>query len=171
MRADYLFHQNGEASHDRGDMSLQCGRRVDALKLWLSWQARGDEGCERRIDELMGLAQKLRDLIEQREHFELVRAQEGPNVCFHHIPAELRELPPGPERQELLGRATILIREGLRREGSILMNYAPLDGVPVLRWVASNQLVEEAGLGRLLDAIERQAESADLSSLRSPGLA
>ena len=38
MNADYLFHEDNDHSWDLGDRGLQCGRKVDALKLWFSWQ-------------------------------------------------------------------------------------------------------------------------------------
>jgi hypothetical protein len=49
----------------------------------------------------------------------------------------------------------VWIREQLRQEGRILTNYAPLDGVPVFRHVASNHRVTEEDLAFVLDEIER----------------
>jgi glutamate decarboxylase len=66
MGASYLFHDNDESSFDLGDLSLQCGRRVDAFKLWLSWRALGDEGHGRRIDLLFGQAGALKNLLVDR---------------------------------------------------------------------------------------------------------
>uniref|UniRef100_A0A1I8F5H9 Protein kinase domain-containing protein n=1 Tax=Macrostomum lignano TaxID=282301 RepID=A0A1I8F5H9_9PLAT len=41
MQADYLFQQDKQydVSYDTGDKSIQCGRRNDIFKLWLSWRA------------------------------------------------------------------------------------------------------------------------------------
>ena len=52
---DYLFHRDENAEYNSGDKSLQCGRRVDALKFWLSWKATGARGYARKIDRLMAL--------------------------------------------------------------------------------------------------------------------
>ena len=52
---DYLFHGDDDEL-DLGLYSLQCGRRVDSLKLWLAWKYIGDEGYENRIDHLFSLA-------------------------------------------------------------------------------------------------------------------
>lgn len=40
--ADYLFQQDKpyDVSYDTGDKSIQCGRHVDAFKLWLMWKAK-----------------------------------------------------------------------------------------------------------------------------------
>lgn len=42
LRADYLFQQDKpyDVSYDTGDKSIQCGRHVDAFKLWLMWKAK-----------------------------------------------------------------------------------------------------------------------------------
>jgi hypothetical protein len=37
--ASYLFQADKlHAEHDLGDKTIQCGRRPDAFKLWLSWK-------------------------------------------------------------------------------------------------------------------------------------
>lgn len=38
--ASYLFQQDKfyDVSFDTGDKSFQCGRKVDAFKLWLMWK-------------------------------------------------------------------------------------------------------------------------------------
>jgi len=155
MGASYLFHDNDEARFDLGDLSLQCGRRVDALKLWLSWRALGDDGHARRIESLFELATSLRDKVVDRDHFELVREPQGCNVCFRYVPQSLQKTPPGPDRGKQLGALTIEIREHLRREGRILTNYAVLDGVPTFRYVASNPRATDEDLQSLLSEIER----------------
>lgn len=43
QEAHYLLHKDA-GDIDLGHRSLQCGRRNDALKLWLAWKERGDEG-------------------------------------------------------------------------------------------------------------------------------
>src|SRR5690554_2082983 len=34
----YIYHEDETSEYDLGPKSLQCGRRVDALKLWLAWK-------------------------------------------------------------------------------------------------------------------------------------
>ena len=41
--AHYLLHKDME-DFDLAHRSLQCGRRNDALKGWLEWKEKGDEG-------------------------------------------------------------------------------------------------------------------------------
>ena len=156
MGADYLFHGGADARWDLGDLTLQCGRRVDALKLWLSWRALGDEGHAARIEHLFQIAEDLRDRIRSRPAFELLREPQGCNTCFHYVPASLQGLAPGPQRSQRLGQVTVELRERLRSDGRLLINYAPLDGVAAFRHVANNQQVTGQDLDLLLDEIEAQ---------------
>lgn len=42
LGAEYLFQadKHYDVSYDTGDKSIQCGRHVDAFKLWLMWKAK-----------------------------------------------------------------------------------------------------------------------------------
>jgi len=154
MDADYLFHGAEGNSIDLGDMSLQCGRRVDALKLWFSWQALGDEGYEQRVDRLFILAAEFTQVIRRREGFLLVREPEGTNICFRYVPESLRNLK-GSERLARENEATLRIRERLARGGRFLVNFATLDGAASFRLVTTNPATTFADLEALLDEIER----------------
>jgi len=153
MNADYLFHGNDNAAWDTGDMTLQCGRRVDALKLWFSWQALGDDGYEQRTDRLFELAGWFRNAIVERAGFQLVREPQAANVCFRYLPAAL---PPasGAERIAQEHETTVRIRERLLQDGRFMINYATLDRAAAFRIVLSNPATTEADLAALLDEIE-----------------
>lgn len=154
MNADYLFHADAEADWNLGDRSLQCGRRVDALKLWFSWQVCGDEGYAQRVELLFEQAQAFRELLRGRAGFRLIREQEGANVCFRYLPAGQRAAT-GEERTRCEHAATLEIREQMAREGSFLVNYATLDGAATFRLVASNPLTTDGDFEALLDRIAR----------------
>jgi len=155
MNAEYLFHEDSEPEYDLGDRSLQCGRRVDALKLWFSWQATGDEGFEQRIDDLFDQAESLRGLVRERKGFRLIRNQEGTNVCFRYLPHAHRNAV-GEERVRREHEATLRIRREMAREGSFLVNYAQLDGAATFRAVASNLETTTDDLEAMLDRIEAE---------------
>ena len=57
-QARYLFQQDKhyDTSYDTGDMSLQCGRKVDVVKVWMMWKGKGDLGMERDIDHIFSLS-------------------------------------------------------------------------------------------------------------------
>jgi glutamate/tyrosine decarboxylase-like PLP-dependent enzyme len=152
MNAEYLFHEESAADYDLGDRSLQCGRRVDALKLWFSWQAVGDEGYGQRIDQLFELAEDFRELIRERDDFRLIREQEGTNVCFRYLPPEFGDLK-GEERIQQEHKTTLATRKEMAEEGSFLVNYSTMDGAATFRLVASNPQTTSGDLEELLNRI------------------
>jgi len=155
MHADYLFHgaDDDSCGHDLGDLSVQCGRRVDALKLWFSWQALGDSGYEARVDRLFHLARTFRDRIVERPGFRLVREPQSANVCFRYLPSA----PTGGDRLAAESEATVRIRNRLLAKGRFMINYAPLDGAATFRLVLSNPQTSVEDLEALLDEIEAAA--------------
>ncbi len=144
LNADYLFHDTAEASCDRGDMSLQCGRRVDVLKLWLSWLSHGDDGYRLRVEHAFEMVEIAHELVTKREGFELAREPQGCTILFHYLPPSLR----GQERNktwlERMERATITLRERIKHQGRIMFNYASVSGIATLRLVLTHpQLCRE----------------------------
>lgn len=59
LKADYLFQSDKhyDPEYDVGDASIQCGRKADALKVWLMWKARGRDGLEMLVDYAFEIAQ------------------------------------------------------------------------------------------------------------------
>ncbi|MDP6850311.1 MAG: aspartate aminotransferase family protein [Planctomycetota bacterium] len=155
LDADYLFHDTAEACCDRGDMTLQCGRRVDVLKLWLSWQSHGDEGYRGRVEQAFEMTTAARDLVELRDSFELAREPEGCTLLFRFLPPSLR----GQERDgawiEKMERANITLRERLKHEGRIMLNYAGVDGIATLRLVLTHPDLTVEDLRFVLDEMEK----------------
>ncbi|KUI72222.1 Glutamate decarboxylase 1 [Cytospora mali] len=88
--ADYLFHgaegDNGGEVYDLADLTLQCGRKGDSLKLALSWIYYGPQGFERQVDHAYEMAGFLATEIQQRGEFTLVSENPTPclQVCFYY---------------------------------------------------------------------------------------
>jgi glutamate/tyrosine decarboxylase-like PLP-dependent enzyme len=157
MDADYLFHGKSDTCYDLGDMSLQCGRRVDALKLWFSWQAHGDSGFAQRVDHLFKMTARFREKVEARSGFELVREPQSINVCFRYVPDRLRSLS-GERRRDAVATCTTHVRAQMTEQGQFLLNYATVDGSPAYRMVLVNTKTTEEDMAALLDEIERLSE-------------
>ncbi|KAA3606119.1 MAG: glutamate decarboxylase [Planctomycetota bacterium] len=154
LHADYLFHDDPEVSCDLGDLSIQCGRRMDAIKLWLSWQAHGDSGYRQRVDHLLSMASCFRDMIAARPAFKLVMEPQSFNVCFHYVPERLRSMAPGEARNAQLEVVTLALRDRLIASGRHMINFAPVRGVATFRMVVANPQVEESTLRQFLDEME-----------------
>ncbi|KAI5198645.1 PLP-dependent transferase [Aureobasidium subglaciale] len=71
---------------DLADLTPQCGRRGDALKLALSWIYYGSSGFEKSIDDAFSAASTLAALVDKTEHFTLVSENPPPcwQVCFYY---------------------------------------------------------------------------------------
>ena len=87
--ASYLY-QTDHDEFNLGKMSLQCGRRNDALKLWVLWKSLGTSGLERLVDKQFELADVARDYVRQHPDYTDHSVDESVSVCFNYknIPAE-----------------------------------------------------------------------------------
>ncbi len=122
MKADYLFHPTADVQYDVGDQTLQCGRRVDTLKLFLSWKAHGDQGFRFRIERALENAQYFADLIKALpESFELVQEPTSVSVGFWCIPPSIRSLERGPERDRRITELAHVIRQRMYHQGRVMV--------------------------------------------------
>ncbi|KAG0294621.1 hypothetical protein BGZ96_000815 [Linnemannia gamsii] len=62
LKANYLFHGQ---SHDLGDGTLGCGRRSDAVKLFLGWKYYGRLGYQARIEKSLSNVARFGELLAQ----------------------------------------------------------------------------------------------------------
>ncbi|XP_076455984.1 cysteine sulfinic acid decarboxylase-like [Babylonia areolata] len=141
-RARYLFQQDKfyDVSYDTGDKSLQCGRKVDVLKLWMMWKAKGTEQFARDVEHLFHCAQYLVKKLKTTQGFRLITEEpECTNVCFWFIPPSLRGQQETEEWWEKLSKVAPKIKQRMVEEGTLLIGYQP-DGerVNFFRMVVSN---------------------------------
>ena len=141
--AHYLFHPDS-SDVDLGRISLQCGRRNDALKLWFAWKTIGDEGWARRVEGFMDLSSRLEQIIESDSEFEIMSERYWTNVCFRYK----------PDTSVDLNALNIHVRERLNENGEFMISRAMIDEKVVFRAVIANPEVDENVLLRLLDRIK-----------------
>lgn len=126
--ADYIYHDYEAAPYDTGPSSLACGRRVDSLKLWLSWNYWGDQGYAERIRKCMDLAKYATKLVQNSSELELMFPTQTLNVNFRfRTPAEID---PDSFNREL--------RYALIKEGLAMVNYCTLDQGLSIRLILLN---------------------------------
>jgi glutamate/tyrosine decarboxylase-like PLP-dependent enzyme len=140
----YLLHE-GTEEIDLGRMSLQCARRVDALKLFLAWRALGHEGWAKRIERYLELSETLEAMVTDHPQLEMASERQFANVCMRFIGFGLSE--------GAADSATERIREEIMDSGRFMVTKARLDGRPIIRPVITNPLVDEAVLESLLNEI------------------
>lgn len=147
QHTEYLFHQDEEDKLDIGESSLQCGRRVDSLKLWTSWSYYGDEGYEKRIDQLFDLAEYTRKIIDQSSVLNQSHITTGITVCFQYIPE-------GLSGDDQINKFNIKLRMQLTQEGKMLINYSELNGKVFFRIAFLNPEVSTNDIDQIFQHIE-----------------
>lgn len=146
--AHYLFHQDAE-SDDLGRYSLQCGRRNDALKLWIEWRVRGDSGWAKLVEMHMDNAAYLEAGVESNPHLEMMSSRMWTNVCFRYT-NENAPLEPNALNIEL--------RKRLLDEGRFMISRSNIGEDVILRPVLSNENVTHDSIDELLARIVHHGE-------------
>ena len=141
--AHYLYHDTG-AEVDLGRYSLQCGRRNDALKLWLAWREIGDAGWASMLERFMDLADFLQQRIEKHDALEMVSDRMWTNVCFRYV---------GESSEGELNRINAELRERLVHDGRFMVSRSTVDQKIILRSVIANRNITESSLDAFLDRV------------------
>lgn len=157
--AKYLFQQDKfyDVSYDTGDKSIQCGRRVDVLKLWTMWKSMGTVQFAKNIENIFYQAQYLAKKLASTEGYRMVIAEpECTNVCFYYIPPSMRGQEETPEWWEKLSKVAPAIKKRMTEQGTMLCGYQP-DGafVNFFRMVVVNHDVEEKDMDFVCEEIQR----------------
>lgn len=155
LAAPYLFHsaEADDTFYDLADGTMGCGRRPDALKLYMGWYFYGKEGYEQRINHALDIssyfAQKLADTPSK---FKLVSTNPPPcmQVCFFFNKDGKFE------NKEENTRVTRDIVAKLHESGKFLIDYAPAAGVEggeFFRVVFVSPIVDSDLVDDLFDSI------------------
>ena len=146
QKGDYLF-DDPVSSQSLGRISPQCGRRADALKLWLTWLDIGSEGFGQRVDYCMEIADYMARLVQKTNGVELV-SHRFTNVCIRFTPRDNETLEEGDMRVRKA-------RDRLEDEGKAMVIDSQLDGRLVIRFVAAHTSATKGSVEQFLtDLIE-----------------
>lgn len=132
----YIFHQYENRDFDSGTNSLQCGRKVDSLKLWLNWLYLGDKGYKEYVDKLKDNADYFVEKLKNYpQKFKLMHEPEFLNVCFQIIPED---------KEKDINEFNFEKRFELVREGFFQTNFSKTpDGVIFFRHIFTNNMTEK----------------------------
>ena len=144
LNDDYLFHETETGSLDLGKKSIQCGRRVDALKLWLSWKYYGNDGYIKRINNLLEMAEYFEQKIKSHTDIELLVPRQSVTVCFRFVPNSDKDI----------DEINYAIREELRKTGKSFVNFGFINGKFAFRWVVANADTTKDDIDIFFDNIE-----------------
>jgi len=140
---EYLFHNDENAPYNLGQKSIQCGRRADSLKVWLSWKAVGNKGFEDKVDQLQVIKQGCVDTIAASTHLHMVGPAPYLNVLFQFRPAIHMD-------EERLRELNIAICKTMQIEGGAFVDYAKYQGKTGIRLILANSDTQASDINRLL---------------------
>lgn len=175
LPAGYLFHGEDDEEHgaagwenglgdkvpevwDLADITLQCGRRGDSLKLALAWIYYGAAGFEAQIDGAFATAAYMADLLSRKEDFVLVSTNPPPclQVCFYHAPGGKVDEDPAVNTRRTRKMVEALVRRGF------MIDYAPGDRGSFFRVVINCQTLRGTvdGLVKALEEVGREYQAS-----------
>ena len=144
--AHYLYHGDAE-DIDLGRYSLQCGRRNDALKLWLAWREIGDAGWASMVDTFMELATYLELKVEATPELEMSSSRMWTNVCFRYVGNN------NPENLDELNELNTELRNRLLKDGRFMVSKSTVKGQIILRSVISNNQISEQSIDAYIQRV------------------
>ncbi|XP_039266440.2 cysteine sulfinic acid decarboxylase-like [Styela clava] len=172
LNVPYLFQTDKRAydpSFDVGHELIQCGRKVDVLKFWLMWKAKGTLGFRDQIDKAFDNAKYLATQVQTRKWFKLVLEEpECTNVSFWFVPPSIRNLCHQKDGDvifpedltnkfyEKLSHVAPIIKQRMQKAGTMLITYTTVAShVNFFRMIIINPMVTTADLDFVLDEIEK----------------
>lgn len=129
LNAEYLFQNDKyyDASYDSGDKAIQCGRKVDSLKLWLHLASKGDQLLQQSVENVFHQVQWFTKQLLDHPRFRLVLPKfEGCTVCFWYVPESIDCIQDQQQKAEQLHKVCPAIKRRLVEEGTVMINYQPL---------------------------------------------
>ncbi|KAK9720531.1 Glutamate decarboxylase 2 [Basidiobolus ranarum] len=161
LNAGYLFHGD---NIDLGDGTIGCGRRPDAVKMFIAWKYNGSQGFESRVNRGFELAQYMYHKISENPRFRMVEKPVNFNVCFWYIPESL-DLSLENTNVEIfhncLARVTKEVHGDIRRSGKYMFDYAPIHHpkpLPVFFRIITHPRLTFKDLDELLEEISMVGE-------------
>ena len=149
--AHYLLHKD-TADLDLGHRSLQCGRRNDALKLWLEWKEKGDDGFAAVVEKYIENGDYMESKIKEHPKLEMMSKRVYANVNLRYNPKDLTS-------HVDLNEINTQIRKQLIEDGKIMIGRANIGDDVILRPVFANADTTRDVFDALLDEIVRIGDS------------
>jgi glutamate/tyrosine decarboxylase-like PLP-dependent enzyme len=149
INTDYIFHDIDDIE-DLGKKSIQCGRRVDAVKLWFAWKYFGLDGYESRINNLIDLATYAEEKVKSHPRLELMCNRQSFTVCFrvNSTAADLNQY-------------NLAVRENLRKSGKSIVNFGYIGQDLAIRLVTSNAEMEPSDIDQFFQNLDSAIAAID----------
>ena len=136
--APYLFSGSPE---NLGEMTIQCSKPADAIKLWLILRAHGTKPIVESLERVTALTRYLYDRVAASDDFEAMHEPELNIFCFR--------------RRGLDDEQHAELRERILRGGRAWITSTVLRGQRVLRVTMMNPRTTEAHVDAMLEELVR----------------
>lgn len=142
--APYLFHAT-RAGDNLGEITIQCSRRADAIKLWLMLKTGGTAPLIESLEKVTALTRYLYERVRDAEDFEPMHDPQFNIFCFRYRGSDALNAE---------------IRERLIRGGEAWITSTLLKGQRVLRVTMINPATEREHVDAMLESVRRIARKA-----------
>jgi len=145
--ASYLFQGEHpeEETFNLSYRTLECTKRMMALKLWAGFSLYGIAGMGALVDEAFAKAKVFAEKIQERANFELLMKPETNIVCFRFLNKQLS--------QEAINNHQSDIRQHIIENGAFHITQVNLHGITWLRTTLMNPFTTEQNLDELLERV------------------
>jgi len=150
INTDYIFHDIDQIE-DLGKKSIQCGRKVDAVKLWFAWKYFGLEGYQNRIDNLIDMATYAEKVVKEHPQLELLSERQSFAVCFRLV----------PKAEKDLNQFNLEVRENLRKSGKSIVNYGYIGKTLAIRLITANGELSKLDIDFFFENLLSEARQLD----------
>lgn len=139
--ASYLY-QTHDDDMNPGKISMQCGRRNDALKFWTLWKSVGTKGLGKIVDQQFALADHARDYIRANDDYQLYSFDDTIGICFNYKNYDPIEL-----------------CNQLYLQEQLMVGYGSFNGDTFIRLVTVNYNNEMADIDKFFQKLETFADT------------
>lgn len=150
VNTDYIYHDI-DGIEDMGKKSLQCGRRVDAVKLWFALKYYGIKGYQQRIENSIKMAAYAEEKVKDHPDLELLFPRQSFSVCFRYI----------PEMETDMNRFNFEMRESLRKSGKSIVNFGYLGKILAIRLITANGELKKSDIDLFFENLLFAAKEFD----------
>lgn len=134
--ADYLYQTDND-DYNLGKISMQCGRRNDALKLWCLWKSVGTLGLEAIVDKQFQLADIARQYVNEHPDYSLYSFKNSLSVCFNYKTTDPKWL-----------------CSSLYEEGQLMVGHGSFKSKEFVRMVTINTVLEPEDIFNFFRTLE-----------------
>jgi L-2,4-diaminobutyrate decarboxylase len=145
--APYLFHRES-AGLNLGELTIQCSRRADAIKFWMTLKSIGEEAFATMLDRVAAVTRHLHSLVESSADFEAMHHPQFNIFCFRYVGV--------PEDETDALNATL--RQRLIESGEAWITSTVLKGRRVLRVTIINPETTEEHVAAMLEKVRSLAK-------------